>query len=69
MEADEPDTKRCVPSELQVVPSDVETVHESYGDYDSGNNEEPPKITKKTGGKGLIPEQYPPSIIRLHVNH
>jgi hypothetical protein len=41
-------------------PSDVEPVHESYEDHDSGNDEGPRKTTKKTGGKASIPEQYPP---------
>jgi len=48
------------PLNRKSFPSDVEPVHEPCEDYDSGNNEDPRKITRKAGGKAPIPEQYPP---------
>ena len=39
---------------------DAEPVYESCEAYDSGNDEDSRKATKKLGGKALIPEQYLP---------
>jgi len=51
------------PLNRKSFPSDVEPVHESHEDYNSGNNEDPRKTTKKAGGKVPIPEQYPPPLL------
>jgi len=44
-------------------PPNVETVRESYEEYDSDNDEDARKTTKKRGGKAPIPEQYPPKLL------
>ena len=49
----------CLRSRKPLSP-DVEPVHESYEDYNSGSNEDPHKAIKKIGTKAPIPEQYLP---------
>ena len=44
-------------------PFDAEPVHESYEDYDSVDDENPRKTTKKASGKALISKQYQPPLL------
>lgn len=57
------------PLSRKSFPPDIKQVQESYEVHDSGNDEDPRKAAKKTGGKALIPEQYPPLPIRFYANY
>ena len=56
------------PLNRKSFPSDIKPVHESYEAYDSGNDEDPRKVSKKASGKALIPEQYLLPLIRFCAN-